>query len=63
MTAPAQDLELAECVRRAARRFVTGVTIVTIGHADDTHATTANSFVTLPLRPALVGICVTRKDG
>jgi flavin reductase (DIM6/NTAB) family NADH-FMN oxidoreductase RutF len=58
MTAPAQDQELAESVRRAARRFVTGVTIVAVRHADDIHAMTANSFVTLSLRPALVGICV-----
>ncbi|CAL9327167.1 NADH-dependent flavin reductase (plasmid) [Streptomyces sp. enrichment culture] len=45
-------------MRRAARRFVTGVAIVAVRSGDRTHALTANSLVTLSLDPALVGICM-----
>ena len=55
--------QLADDVRRAARRFATGVTIVAMRDVDGdgdrlVHALTANSFVTLSLDPALIGIAV-----
>jgi flavin reductase (DIM6/NTAB) family NADH-FMN oxidoreductase RutF len=62
MAAPTQDQRLADSLRHAARRFVTGVTIVAVQHGDSTHALTANSFVTFSLDPALVGISM-RPEG
>ncbi|MET9519182.1 flavin reductase family protein [Streptomyces sp. NPDC002994] len=53
--------DLAQNVRRAARRFATGVTIAAVRHGEGTHALTANSFVTLSLEPALIGIAVHRE--
>jgi flavin reductase (DIM6/NTAB) family NADH-FMN oxidoreductase RutF len=58
---PTREQQLADDVRRAARRFATGVTIMAIRDADGdgfVHALTANSFVTLSLDPALIGIAV-----
>ncbi|MGZ3145655.1 flavin reductase family protein [Lentzea chajnantorensis] len=49
----------AESLRRAARRFATGVTVVAVSDEGRDHALTANSFVTLSLQPALVGVSVT----
>jgi flavin reductase (DIM6/NTAB) family NADH-FMN oxidoreductase RutF len=62
MTALAQDQELANSVRLAARRFATGVTVVAVQHGDTVHALTANSFLTLSLKPALVAVCM-RPEG
>jgi flavin reductase (DIM6/NTAB) family NADH-FMN oxidoreductase RutF len=53
---------VADALRRAARRFATGVTIVAVRQGTDAHALTANSFVTLSLNPALVGVSV-KADG
>lgn len=53
-----QEEDLEDSVRRAARRFATGVTIVAVHHEGSAHALTANSFVTLSLNPALIGISV-----
>ncbi|MEV6227722.1 flavin reductase family protein [Saccharopolyspora shandongensis] len=61
MSIQTQEHELADSLRRTARRFATGVTIAAVSHASGTHALTANSFVTLSLRPALVGISVQRE--
>jgi flavin reductase (DIM6/NTAB) family NADH-FMN oxidoreductase RutF len=49
---------MADSVRRAARRFATGVTIVAVRYDRGVHAVTANSFVTLSLRPPLIGMAV-----
>jgi flavin reductase (DIM6/NTAB) family NADH-FMN oxidoreductase RutF len=54
--------DLAGDLRNAARRFATGVTIFAVRNGSETHGLTANSFVTLSLRPALVGVSV-RRDG
>jgi flavin reductase (DIM6/NTAB) family NADH-FMN oxidoreductase RutF len=54
--------DLASSLRGAARRFATGVTIFAVSTAKGTHGLTANSFVTLSLHPALVGVSV-RRDG
>lgn len=51
---------LASSLRDAARRFATGVTIFAVRNGPDTHGLTANSFVTLSLYPALVGVSVRR---
>jgi flavin reductase (DIM6/NTAB) family NADH-FMN oxidoreductase RutF len=53
---------LPDSLRRSARRFATGVTVVAVRHDGGTHGLTANSFVTLSLRPALVGISL-RPEG
>lgn len=52
----------AATLRAGARRFPTGVTVMAAEHPLGCHAMTANSFVTLSLRPALIGIALTR-DG
>lgn len=52
--------DLASSMRDAARRFATGVTIFAVRNGQDTHGLTANSFVTLSLHPALVGVSVRR---
>lgn len=54
--------EIADSLRAAARRFPTGVTVMAAALPAGCHAMTANSFVTLSLRPALIGIAITR-DG
>lgn len=54
--------EAGAVLRQAARRYATGVTVVALRHGDDAHALTANSFVTLSLKPPLIGIAV-RADG
>jgi flavin reductase (DIM6/NTAB) family NADH-FMN oxidoreductase RutF len=48
----------ADSLRRAARRFATGVTVVAVRHDGGDHALTANSFITLSLHPALIGVSV-----
>jgi flavin reductase (DIM6/NTAB) family NADH-FMN oxidoreductase RutF len=50
--------------RAAARRFGTGVTVLTVpaGGARPAHGMTANAFMTVSLRPPLVGVGV-RGDG
>ncbi|HUQ57185.1 flavin reductase family protein [Lentzea sp.] len=53
------DERQADALRRAARRFATGVTVVAVRDGGGEHALTANSFVTLSLHPALVGVSVT----
>jgi flavin reductase (DIM6/NTAB) family NADH-FMN oxidoreductase RutF len=58
---PQQGDDLAQTVRHAARRFATGVTIAAVRHDGGTHALTANSFVTLSLEPALIGLAVRRE--
>jgi flavin reductase (DIM6/NTAB) family NADH-FMN oxidoreductase RutF len=62
MDTQTHEQHLANAVRRAARRFATGVTIVAVWEGQRIHALTANSFVTLSLQPALIGIAV-RSDG
>ncbi|MEV0237951.1 flavin reductase family protein [Nonomuraea sp. NPDC050786] len=52
--------EIAAALRGAARRFATGVTVMAAEGAFGRHAMTANSFVTLSLRPALIGVALTR---
>jgi len=49
---------LPDALRSAARRFATGVTVVGLSDGDVVHGLTANSFVTLSLRPALIGLAV-----
>ncbi|GAA3945231.1 flavin reductase family protein [Actinoplanes auranticolor] len=56
------DATAGAVLRHAARRFATGVTVVAVHDGVDSHALTANSFVTLSLRPPLIGIAV-RPDG
>ncbi len=58
MTVQANHEEVAESLRRAARRFATGVTVVAAADGHGVHAMTANSFVSLSLRPPLVGVAV-----
>ena len=62
MAALTEDQQRAQLLRRAARRFATGVTVVAARYDGGTHALTANSFVTLSLHPPLVGISV-RPEG
>ncbi|MFG1945669.1 flavin reductase family protein [Nonomuraea sp. NPDC048826] len=52
--------EIAAALRGAARRFATGVTVMAAEGPTGRHAMTANSFVTLSLRPALIGVALTR---
>lgn len=56
-----REQQLAESLRRAARRFATGVTVVAVSYGQSAHALTANSFVTLSLTPALIGVAVRRQ--
>jgi flavin reductase (DIM6/NTAB) family NADH-FMN oxidoreductase RutF len=55
-------IDPVDSLRHTARRFATGVTVVAARHGGRSHALTANSFVTLSLRPALIGVAV-RPDG
>jgi flavin reductase (DIM6/NTAB) family NADH-FMN oxidoreductase RutF len=59
LTTSSDHLDTADALRRTARRYATGVTVVAVEHAEGTHGLTANSFVTLSLRPPLIGIAVT----
>jgi flavin reductase (DIM6/NTAB) family NADH-FMN oxidoreductase RutF len=53
------DLHVAR-FRRAAARFVTGVTVVSTRVGATDHAMTANAFTSVSLDPVLVLVCVER---
>ena len=58
---PAQAKGLAaEDLRRAMRRYVSGVTVVTSATDDGIAGLTANSFTSVSLDPALVLVCLNR---
>ncbi|MGC4891624.1 flavin reductase family protein [Micromonospora sp. DT227] len=59
MTANLHEQRIGSSLRRSARRFATGVTVAAVRHGADSHALTANSFLTLSLEPPLVGLSVT----
>jgi flavin reductase (DIM6/NTAB) family NADH-FMN oxidoreductase RutF len=44
----------------AARRFATGVAVVTAGSADTAHGTTVSAFTFISREPALISICLKR---
>jgi flavin reductase (DIM6/NTAB) family NADH-FMN oxidoreductase RutF len=46
--------------RRALRHFPTGVSVVTVGTADDVHAMTASSFCPISLEPRLCAVSVNK---
>jgi len=50
------QLPAGELLRRAMRRWVTGVAIVTSRHADHSHGMTVNSFGSISLDPPLVTV-------
>lgn len=50
--------EMGEALRSTARQFITGVTIVAVSGDPEPYALTANSFVTLSLRPPLVAVAI-----
>lgn len=52
--------ETAEAFRAAARRWSTGVAVVTTRADEEVHAKTVSSFCTLSLDPLLVSVAVTR---
>ncbi|HKG51829.1 MAG TPA: flavin reductase family protein [Actinomycetales bacterium] len=56
-TVASPDLQVAR-FRRAAARFVTGVTVVSTRVGSTDHAMTANAFTSVSLEPLLVLICV-----
>ena len=56
-TAAGLDLRVAR-FRRAAARFVTGVTVVSTRVGTMDHAMTANAFTSVSLEPLLVLVCV-----
>jgi flavin reductase (DIM6/NTAB) family NADH-FMN oxidoreductase RutF len=51
---PASTASVSRAFRRALGRFASGVTVVTVRHADRTHGMTANAFVSVSLNPPLV---------
>jgi flavin reductase (DIM6/NTAB) family NADH-FMN oxidoreductase RutF len=44
--------------RRALRKFVSGVTIVTVSADDELHGATASSFASVSLDPPLILVCL-----
>src|SRR3712207_6041733 len=47
--------------RATMGRFATGVTVVTVGHAEHPHGMTANAFLSISLDPPLVLISVDQR--
>ncbi|PBC76879.1 flavin reductase (DIM6/NTAB) family NADH-FMN oxidoreductase RutF [Streptomyces sp. TLI_235] len=61
MSAPARPAPaLDEAFRAAARRWTTGVAVVTTRSGEEVFAKTVSSFCTLSLDPLLVSVAVTR---
>ncbi|MER6786907.1 flavin reductase family protein [Streptomyces sp. NPDC000658] len=58
-TSPASQLVDAT-VWNAARRFPTGVSVVTTGSGDTAHGSTVSAFFFVSHDPALVGVCLAR---
>ena len=56
-SAPMDELHVAR-FRRAAARFVTGITVVSTRVGATDHAMTANAFTSVSLDPVLVLVCV-----
>ena len=48
----------AESLRRALRRFASGVTVVTVNHDGELHGMTASSFASVSLQPPLILVCL-----
>lgn len=48
--------------RRALRKFVSGVTIVTVAHGDRLHGMTASSFASVSLEPPLILVCLDKSS-
>lgn len=46
--------------RRVLGQFATGVAVISVHHADETHAMTANTFTSVSLDPPLVLFCVAK---
>ncbi|WP_405113257.1 flavin reductase family protein [Micromonospora sp. NBC_01405] len=61
MTANVDERPIASSLRRTARRFATGVTVVAVRRGAETYGLTANSFLTLSLEPPLIGVSVTAR--
>ena len=49
-----------EDYKAAGRRFLSGVTIITVAHDDEVHGMTASSFTTVSLDPPLVLVSLER---